>query len=95
MGRELFSVFSQAGLSSIDVYPLIMCCTQRNPDILKMAMYMNPQLVKTAKEGMISHGFMTSEDFEEELKEVDAWLNHPDSFIMGGMIFAISKVMNS
>jgi ubiquinone/menaquinone biosynthesis C-methylase UbiE len=28
MGRELFSVFSQAGLSSIDVYPLIMCCAR-------------------------------------------------------------------
>jgi hypothetical protein len=39
---------------------------------------------------MISHGFITSEDFEM-LKEVDVWLNHPDSFFMGAMIFAVGR----
>ncbi len=93
MGRELFSVFSQAGLSSIDVHPLAMCLTQRNPDILKIGTYAAPHLSKTAKEGMISHGFITSEDFEEVLKEVDAWLNYPSSLIMGAMILITHRYL--
>jgi ubiquinone/menaquinone biosynthesis C-methylase UbiE len=95
MGRELFSVFSQAGLSSIDVHPLAMCLTQRNPDILKMGFGAAPQFSKTGKEGMISHGFITSEYFDEVLKEVDVWLNHPDSFSMVTMNFAVGKVTRS
>jgi hypothetical protein len=37
----------------------------------------------------------TSEDFEEMLKEVDVWLNHPYCFWMGAMIFAIGKVTHA
>ena len=35
IGRELFSIFSQAGLSSIQVYPFPMYATQENPVMLK------------------------------------------------------------
>jgi ubiquinone/menaquinone biosynthesis C-methylase UbiE len=95
MGRELFATFSQAGLKSIDVHPLTLSFTQRYPDILKRAIKAGPLFLKTTKEKMISHGFITSEDFEEVLKEVNVWLNHPDSFFMGAMIFAIGKVTHS
>jgi ubiquinone/menaquinone biosynthesis C-methylase UbiE len=95
MGRELFSVFSQAGLSSIDVHVTAMCWTQRNPEYLKMTMYSFPHMLKTTKEEMINHGYITSEDFEEMLKEVDVWLNQPYCFWMGAMVFAVGKVTNS
>jgi SAM-dependent methyltransferase len=95
MGRGLFATFSQAGLNSIDVHPLSISCTQRYPDILKRGIYGFPHLLKTTKEGMISHGFITLEDFEDVLKEINVWLNHPDSFFMGAMIFAIGKVTHS
>lgn len=95
MGRELFATFSQADLKSIDVHPLSMSLTQRYPDILKWGIYGGPHLLKTTKEGMISHGFITSEDFEEVEKEVNAWLKHPHSFLMGAMVFAIGKVARS
>ena len=95
MGRELFATFSQAGFNSTDVHPLPMSFTQRYPDILKRAIYNWPHLLKTRKEGMISHGFITSEYFDEVLKEVDVWLKHPGSFLMGNMIFAIGKVAHS
>jgi ubiquinone/menaquinone biosynthesis C-methylase UbiE len=95
MGRELFATFSQAGLKSIDVHPLSMSLTQRNPDVLKRGADGLPHLLKTTKEGMISHGFITSEDFEEVENEVNVWLNHPHSFFMGAMIFTIGKVKHS
>jgi ubiquinone/menaquinone biosynthesis C-methylase UbiE len=91
MGRELFSVFSQAGLSSIDVHATAMCWTQRNPEYLKMTMYSFPHMLKTTKEEMINYGYITSEDYEEMLKEVDVWLNHPYCFWMGAMIFAVGR----
>lgn len=94
MGRELFATFSQAGLSS-DIHPLAISLTQRNPDILKRGIYNFPHMLKNGKEGMIRDGFITSEYFEEVLKEVDVWLNHPHSFLMGAMIFAIGKVVHS
>lgn len=93
MGRELFSVFSQAGLCSVDVHPLALCLT--DPDILKMGMAATPHFSKMSKEGMISHGFITPEEFGEVLKDVDVWLNHPDNFNMTTMIFAVGKVANS
>ena len=92
MGRELFATFSQAGLKSIEVHPLSMSLTQRNPDGLKRGIYGFPHLLKTNVEGMISHGFITSEDFEEVENEVNAWLNHPHSLLIGTMVFAIGKV---
>ena len=95
MGRELFSTFSQAGLKSIDVHPLSMSVTQRYPDVLKKGIYGFPHLLKTTKEGMISKGFMRSEDFVEVEKEVNAWLNHPHSLLIGAMVFAIGKVTQS
>ncbi len=95
MGRELFATFFKAGLKSIDVHSLTLSFTQRYPDILKMAIHGGPLLLKTTKEGMISHGFITSEDFEEVYKEVNVWLKHPESFFMGTMVFAIGKVTHS
>ncbi len=92
MGRELFATFSRAGLKSIDVHPLTLCFTQRYPDILKRAIHGGPLLLKATIEGMISHGFTTSGDFEGVSKEVNVWLKHPDSFFMGSMIFARGKV---
>ena len=95
MGRELFSTFSQAGLKSIDVRSLSMSVTQRYPDVLKKGIYGFPHLLKTTKEGMISKGFMRSEDFVEVVKEINAWLNHPHSLLIGTMVFAIGKVTHS
>ena len=95
MCRELFATFSKAGLKSIDVHPLTLSFTQRYPDILKRAIHGGPLLLKATIEEMISHGFITLEDFENALKEVDVWLQHPDSFFMGSMVFAIGKVTHS
>ena len=92
IGRKLFSIFSQAGLSPITIYPLPMHTTQQTPEILKMLVSVPVQIVEQDKETMMKEGLMTKEYYEEAIKEVEAFLAHPGAFAMGLTFLAVGKV---
>ena len=92
IGRQLFSIFSEAGLNSINIYPLPMYATQQNPDALKMLVYVPVQIVEQDKDALIKEGVTTSEDWKEAMRQIQLVLSHPGAFAMGLTVLALGKV---
>jgi len=92
IGRQLFSIFSQAGLSPITIYPLPIHATQQTPEMLKMLVSVPVQIMELCKETMMQEGFVTAEHYEEAMNEVRAFLSHPGAFAMGLTFLAVGKV---
>lgn len=92
IGRQLFSIFSEAGLNSVKIYPLPMYATRQNPDALKMLVYVPVQIVEQDKDAMIKEGVTTAKDCKEAMREIQLVLSHPGAFAMGLTFLAIGKV---
>lgn len=92
IGRQLFSIFSEAGLNSVNIYPLPMYATQQNPDALKMLVSVPVQIVEQDKDVLIKEGVITAKDYEEAMRETQLLLSHPGAFAMGLTFLAIGKV---
>ena len=92
IGRQLFSIFSQAGLSPIAIHPLPIYATQQTPEMLKMIVSVPVQIMELCKEIMVKEGFVTAEYYEEAMSEVRAFLSHPGAFAMGLTFLAVGKV---
>lgn len=91
IGRRLYSIFSEAGLSSTRIYPLPVYATQQNPDALRMLVYVPVQVVEQEKDAMIKEGMIAARDYEEAMKEVQLALNHPGAFAMGTTFLALGE----
>lgn len=92
IGRKLFSIFSQAGLDSINVFPFPLYATHQNPDALKMLVSVPIQILQMSKEAMIRDGFITAQDFDKGIEELPTLLNDPGAFAMGMFFLAVGKV---
>ncbi len=92
IGRKLFSIFSQAGLDAIDVFPFPVHATQRNPEALKMLVSVPVEILQMSKEAMISDGFITAQEYEKGIEELPLLLNDPGAFAMGTSFFAVGKL---
>ncbi|MGQ9680890.1 MAG: methyltransferase domain-containing protein [Candidatus Bathyarchaeia archaeon] len=92
IGRQLFSILSQAGLSPIAIHPLPIYATQQTPEMLKMIVSVPVQIMELCKETMMKEGFVTAEYYEEAMSEVRAFLSHPGAFAMGLTFLAVGKV---
>ena len=93
IGRQLFSLMSQAGFHSIKIYPLPLHATQENPSMLQMLVSVPLQILQQEREEMIQVGLATAQDFEEAIKEVQLTLKNPGAFIMGITFFSIGRVI--
>lgn len=92
IGRELFSIFSQAGLSSIQVYPFPMYATQGNSVMLRDIVSVPMQIIGNSKDVMVEEGWFTEEDYREMVDEVESALSHPGAFVLGMSFFATGVV---
>jgi len=92
IGRQLFSIFSQAGLNPIRIYPFSLYATQQTPEALKMIVSIPVQIVQQEKDAMIREGLITANDYEEAMQEVQLVLKHPGAFAMGLTFLAVGKV---
>jgi ubiquinone/menaquinone biosynthesis C-methylase UbiE len=92
IGRKLFSIMEQAGLSPITIYPFPIYATQQNPEMLKMLVSVPVQIVESSKDDMINQGSIGVEDYPEAVKEVQEFLDYPGAFAMGITFLAVGKV---
>lgn len=92
IGRQLFSIFSQAGLSSISIHPIPFLATQQNPEELKMLVSVPVQIMQQDRDTMIETGLATSGDFDEALQEAQLVTKNPGAFMMGVSFLAIGNV---
>jgi ubiquinone/menaquinone biosynthesis C-methylase UbiE len=91
VGRKLYSIFSEAGLSFTRIYPLPMVATQQDPDALGALVYQYVKILEQDKNAMLTEGVTTERDFEEALKEVRHFLENPGSFIMVSFFLAVGE----
>lgn len=91
IGRRLYSIFSEAGVSSIKIYPFPTHATQQNPDVLRMLVYVPVQIVEQDRDDMIKEGRITAVEYEEAMKEVKLVLNHPGAFALGTTFLALGE----
>jgi ubiquinone/menaquinone biosynthesis C-methylase UbiE len=91
IGRRLYSIFSEAGLSSTRIYPFPVYATQQNPDALRMLVYVPVQIVEQGKDAMIKEGKIAARDYEEAMNEVKLVLNHPGAFALGTTFLALGE----
>jgi ubiquinone/menaquinone biosynthesis C-methylase UbiE len=91
IGRRLYSILSEAGVSSIKIYPFPTYATQQNPDALRMLVFVPVQILEQDKDAMIREGVITADDYEEALKEVGIVLNHPGAFAIGTSFLALGE----
>ena len=92
IGRQLFSIFSDAGLSSIKIYPFPLFATQQTPEMLKTLVSAPIQIVEHDKDAMIQEGLITAEDYKEALQEAQCVLKHPGAFATGLTFLVVGKV---
>lgn len=92
IGRKLFSIMKQAGLSPITIFPFPIYATQQNPEMLKMLVSVPVQLVESSKDEMIKKGLISVGDFPEAIKKVEEFLAHPGAFAMGLTFLASGNV---
>jgi SAM-dependent methyltransferase len=92
IGRKLFSIMEQAGLSPITVYPFPIYATQHDPEMLKMLVSVPVQIIESSKDKMIKQRLIGAEDYPEAMKEVQEFLAHPGAFAMGLTFLAVGKV---
>jgi ubiquinone/menaquinone biosynthesis C-methylase UbiE len=91
IGRRLYSIFSEAGLSSTKIYPFPVYATQQNPDALRMLVSVPVQVVEQEKDAMIKEGMIAARDYEEAMNEVKVALNHPGAFALGITFLALGE----
>jgi ubiquinone/menaquinone biosynthesis C-methylase UbiE len=92
IGRQLFDIFSQAGLDPISIYPLPNYATQKNPEMLKTLVSVPVQIAELGKETVIEQGLVTAEEYAEAMKEVQGLLGHSGAFAMDLCFLAVGQV---
>lgn len=92
IGRELYSILSQAGLNSVQIYPFPVYATQETPEIARMIVSVPMQIIANSKDDMVEEGWFSDEEYEEMVKEVERALSHPGGFVLGMSFFATGIV---
>jgi len=92
IGRELFSIFSEAGLSSIQVYPFPLYATMENPVLLRGIVSVPMDVIGISKDAMVEEGWFTEADYLEMVDEVESAFSHPGGFVLGMSFFATGVV---
>jgi ubiquinone/menaquinone biosynthesis C-methylase UbiE len=91
IGRKLYSIFSEAGLESIRIYPLPTYATQQTPEALKMLVNVPIQIIEQDKDAEIEEGMATAKDFEEAMNEINLVMKHPGAFAMASTFLATGE----
>lgn len=92
VGRKLFSIFSQAGLRTIEIVPIPQPVTQQDPNLLALFAAVPKQIVEADKEALISKGYLSPREYEEGMKEIQQFPAHPGAFAMSMTFLATGIV---
>lgn len=92
IGRQLFSIMSQAGLKSIKILPFPIYRTQENPEQMRMFASVPLQIIDMKKAEIIEEGIFTKEEYATAMEEFERMMNDPSAFVMNTLFFAIGEV---
>lgn len=92
IGRQLFSILSQAGLKSIKIFLFPIHRTQENSEQLRMFVSVPLQVVEGRKAELIEQRVFTQEEYEIALEEFEKLMNDSGAFVMNTFFLAIGEV---
>ena len=92
IGRELYSIFNKAGLSSISVHPLPFYATAGNPLGVEEITSVAVGILQLSRSGMVSDGVASDDDFENMLDDINRIKKDKGAYAMCGTFLAIGKV---
>ena len=92
IGKQLYSIFQQAGMKSIRIIPFPFVLTQENAEALNAFGSNLLQSFEQVKGPLIEQGIITTKESDEMYKEFDDFLNHPSRFLMICMFLGIGEV---
>ncbi len=92
IGRQLFSILSQAGLISVWIFLLPISRTQKNPEQLRMFASIPVQIMDAKKTELIEQGIFTEDEYDATMDEFEAMVNNPGGFLMHTFFLAIGEV---
>jgi ubiquinone/menaquinone biosynthesis C-methylase UbiE len=92
IGRQLFSILSQAGLEKIKIIPISIYRTQETPEQLRMFASIPVQLIDGKKKEMMDDGIFTETENKIAMEEFETFVSHPGAFLMSTSFLAIGYV---
>ncbi len=92
IGKQLFSILSQAGLKEIKIFLFSIYGTQETSEKLKMFVSVPVQIVKGSKEDLLKDGVFTEAEYDIALQEVESFENHPGAFVMSTFFLGVGYV---
>ena len=92
IGRQLFSILSQAGLRSIKVFAFPIHRTQENTEQLRMFASVPLQIINERRAELLEQGVFTEEEYSIALTEFEKLMNAPGAFVMSTFFLAIGEV---
>lgn len=92
IGRQLFSILSQAGLKSIRIFLFPICRTQENTEQLRMFASVPLQIIDTRRTELLKQGVFTEEEYAIARKEFEKLMDDPGAFVMSTFFLAIGEV---
>jgi ubiquinone/menaquinone biosynthesis C-methylase UbiE len=86
-------LFQAAGLKDVRVFPMAnFASSSENREKLKNFAVVSAQMLEIYKDEVISKGFMSRDEYDEGLHELQVWLERPDTFWMILCVFMIGTV---
>ena len=92
IGRELYSIFKKAGLSSVSVHPMPFYATVENPAGVEEFSSVGVGVLLSSRSGMVSDGVASDDDFDKMLEEINQLKMDEGGFAMCCTFLAIGKV---
>ena len=92
IGRQLYSILSQAGLKSVNVFPFPIYRTQEDPEQLRMFGSVPVEIINTDKTELLEQGVFTEEEYNIAMEEFEKMLKDPGVFVMTTSFLAIGEV---
>ena len=92
IGRQLYSILSQAGLKSIKIFPFPIYRTSENSEQLRMFASVPVQIIDVDKTELLEQGIFTEEEYDEAMDEFEEMMSDPGAFAMTTYFLAIGEV---
>ncbi len=92
IGRQLYSILSQAGLKSVRIFTFSIHKTQENAEQLRMFASLPADIIEVDKTKLLGQGVFTEEEYDVATEELEKMMNEPGAFAMTTYFLAIGEV---
>jgi ubiquinone/menaquinone biosynthesis C-methylase UbiE len=90
--RDAYSLFSSAGLKSIEVHHIPTFASHQNMEILREIAQVPLKMVEAEIDSKTEASVITKQEFEDAVTEFESWLRNPTAFWMVLSVLTLGRV---